>query len=316
VTHQSGDEPALPTWLVTGAQGFLGANLGRHLQGRAHRVGLGRGVGPTLASTYDTWITADLSNPAAVTAAAAQIEGLRPHVVVHAAAMATHEGCESDPEAAHQVNALAAGELSRASRDAGARFVLISTDAVFDGARGHYSENDEPAPFSVYGRTKREGEQRVLEANPDALIVRTNFFGWSPSGTRSILEFFVNALTTNTPVKGFTDFTVTSAYVGALCEVLEALIGTSNTGLLHVTSPDALSKYEFGVAVAEEFGLDATLIAPTTADVDPPRNRDLSLDVSLVQSILMAPLPTQREGIRQAREERVLSLEIPSRQHP
>lgn len=304
MSRQPGDEPVLPTWLVTGAQGFLGANLGRHLQGRAHRVGLGRGVGPTLARTYDAWITADLSDPAAMTAAAAQIEGLRPHVVVHAAAMATHEGCESDPEGARQVNALAAEELSRAARLAGARFILISTDAVFDGARGHYAETDEPSPFSVYGRTKLEGEQRVLEANPNALIVRTNFFGWSPSGTRSILEFFVNALSSNTPVKGFTDFTVTSAYVGALCEALEELAGTNTTDLLHVTSPDALSKYEFGVAVAEEFGLDASLITPTTADVDPPRNRDLSLDVSRALSILTTSLPTQILGIEQARQDR------------
>ena len=301
MTHQSGEGPTLPTWLVTGAQGFLGANLGRHLQGRAHRVGLGRASGPTLASTYDAWITADLADPAAVTAAAAQIEALRPDVIVHAAAMATHEGCEADSEKARQVNALAAGELSRAARTAGARFILISTDAVFDGSRGHYSEDDEPAPFSVYGRTKLEGEQRAQDVNPDALVVRTNFFGWSPSGTRSILEFFVNALTANTPVKGFTDFTVTSAYVGSLCEALEELAGTSTTGLLHVTSPDALSKYEFGVAVAQEFDLDADLITPTTADVDPPRNRDLSLDVSLARSILMTPLPTQREGIVRAK---------------
>ena len=303
MTHQPGDEPALPTWLVTGAQGFLGANLGHHLQGRAHRVGLGRASGPTLASAYDAWITADLADLTAVTAAAAHIDALRPEVIVHAAAMATHEGCETDPEKARQVNTLAAGELSRAARDAGARFILISTDAVFDGTRGHYSEDDEPAPFSVYGRTKLEGEQRTLDVNPNALVVRTNFFGWSPSGTRSILEFFVKALTTNTPVKGFTDFTVTSAYVGVLCEALEELASTSTTGLLHVTSPDALSKYEFGVAVAEEFGLDANLIAPTAADVDPPRNRDLSLDVSRAQSILTTPLPTQREGIRRAQQE-------------
>lgn len=306
MSHQSGDGPALPTWLVTGAQGFLGANLGRHLQGRVHRVGLGRASRSEPATTYDAWITADLADPTARSAAAAQIEALRPDVVVHAAAMATHEACEADPERARQVNALAAEELGIAAHHAGARFILISTDAVFDGGRGHYSETDEPAPFSVYGRTKLEGEKRAHGANADALVVRTNFFGWSPSGTRSILEFFVNALTAGTPVKGFTDFTVTSAYVGALCEALEALADTTASGLLHVTSPDALSKYAFGVAVAEEFGLDANLITPTTADVDPPRNRDLSLDVSRAQSILTTPLSTQHEGIHRAGLDRLL----------
>lgn len=294
-----------PTWLITGAQGFLGTNLGRHLAERVHRVGSTR-TAPT-NNHYDEWVPTDLADPAPLVE---WIHGRRPGVIVHAAAMATHEGCEADPVRAHLVNAVAAEVLSRAAKDAGSRFILISTDAVFDGTRGHYSEDDEPAPFSVYGRTKLEGEQRAREANGNALIVRTNFFGWSPSGTRSILEFFVNALTSGMPVKGFTDFTVTSAYVGALCEALEELADTNTTGLLHVTSPDAMSKYEFGVAVAEEFGLDPTLITPTTADVDPPRNRDLSLDVTRVQRILHALLPTQREGIKRAKSDRTLLASV------
>lgn len=288
-----------PTWVVTGAAGFLGANLGRHLEGRARRVGLARAT--SIPPHYDEAITADLANIADTERAAQKIERLRPSVVVHAAAMATHEECETDPDQAERVNATSTAIIARAAASSGARFILISTDAVFDGTRGNYTEEDEPHPFSTYGRTKLLGEQQALAANPDALVVRTNFFGWSPSGTRSILEFFVTALRNQNPVKGFTDFIVTSAYVGVLCQALEDLTATSTTGILHVTSPDALSKYEFGVAVAEEFGLDTSLITPTAADVDPPRNRDLSLDVSKAQVILGHELPTQREGIAQAR---------------
>lgn len=287
-----------PTWLVTGAAGFLGANLGRHLEGRAHRIGLARTAG---APHYDETVTADLADPDAARAAAEWIERQRPDVVVHAAAMATHEGCETDPDRAQQVNATSAGILAAAAANAGSRFILISTDAVFDGTRGHYTELDEPRPFSTYGRTKLIGEQQALGAHSEALVVRTNFFGWSPSGTRSILEFFVTNLRQGRQVKGFTDFTVTSAYVGVLCEALEELAASDVTGLLHVTSPDALSKYEFGLAAAEEFGLDAGLITPTAADVDPPRNRDLSLDVSRAQSSLCTSLPSQRRGLALAR---------------
>jgi dTDP-4-dehydrorhamnose reductase len=288
---------AHPTWLVTGAAGFLGANLGRHLEGRVRRIGLARTSG---VPHYDETVTADLADPDATRRAAEWIELQRPDVVVHAAAMATHEGCESDPERATQVNATSAGILAAAAANAGSRFILISTDAVFDGTRGHYTEQDEPRPFSTYGRTKLGGEQRVLSAHHGALVVRTNFFGWSPTGARSILEFFVTNLRRGTQVKGFTDFTVTSAYVGVLCEALDELAATDATGLLHVTSPDALTKHEFGVAVADILGLDAGLITPTTADVDPPRNRDLSLDVSKAHSILRHRLLTQREGIERA----------------
>jgi dTDP-4-dehydrorhamnose reductase len=289
-----------PTWLVTGAPGFLGANLGRYLEGRAHRIGLARAPG---IPHYDETVTADLADPDATRAAAEWIERQRPDVVVHAAAMATHEGCESDPDRAEQVNATSAGILAAAAANAGSRFILISTDAVFDGTRGHYTELDEPRPFSTYGRTKLSGEQQALGAHPEALVVRTNFFGWSPSGSRSILEFFVTNLRQGRQVKGFTDFTVTSTYVSVLCEALEELAATDTSGLLHVTSPDALTKYEFGIAVAQEFGLNAGLITPTAADVDPPRNRDLSLDVSRVQQILSRSLPTQVAGIARARAE-------------
>jgi len=289
-----------PTWLVTGAAGFLGANLGKHLQGRAHRVGLAR---TAAVDNYDHIVTGDLADPRALEAVVTQVQELHPDVIVHAAAMATHEACEEHPDSAHQVNAVAAAAIGEAAARVGARFILISTDAVFDGSRGHYTEEDTPIPFSTYGRTKLAGERLTLEANPDSLVVRTNFFGWSPSGSRSILEFFVNNLRSGMPVKGFTDFTVTSAYVGVLCEVLEELAATDTTGLLHVTSPDALSKYEFGVAVAEEFGLDFGLITPTAADIIPPRNRDLSLDIAAAQEVLGRALPSQREGVARARSD-------------
>ena len=287
-----------PTWLVTGANGFLGANMGAFLAGRAHRIGAVRAPrgGDGL---FDAYVAADLTDP---TTLAAVIEETRPDVVVHSAAMASHEACETDPDAARLVNTTAPEALARAAARAGSRFVLISTDAVFDGSRGHYREDDTPNPTSVYGRTKVEAEQAVLVAT-DALVVRTNFFGWSPTGRRSILEFFVNSLSTGQQARGFTDFTTSSAYVQVLAEALWDLVAVDASGSVHVTSPDAMTKYAFGVAVAEEFGLDADLITPTRSDIQPPREGDISLDVSRAQALLGRSLPTMAEGIRLARAE-------------
>ena len=284
-----------PTWLVTGATGFLGANLGAFLDGRVRRIGTARD-GVAASPLFDDWIPADLVRPDGLSAA---IEERRPDVVVHAAAMASHERCEADPAMAERINAYAVGVLAHAAERAGARFVLISTDAVFDGDRGAYSEADAPNPGSVYGHTKLRGEVLAARAT-DALVVRTNFFGWSPSGTRSILEFFVNQLSAGNRVRGFTDFTTTSAYAQVLARTIWQLTESDASGLFHATSPDALTKYEFGVAVASTFGLDAALIEPASADVQPPRGRDISLDVSKVEGLLAAPMPTQREGLSQA----------------
>lgn len=284
-----------PTWLVTGASGFLGANVGAHLEGRAHRIGVTRDGSQPPA--FDEVVSGDLSSP---TELAQIIRDLRPAVVLHAAALASHDECESDPSRAELINATATGLLAQAADESGSRFIYISTDAVFDGQRGNYTEADEPSPTSVYGRTKLAGEQAAQRAT-DALVIRTNFFGWSPSGRRSILEFFVNELSAGHSVRGFTDFTTTSAYAQVLAATIQELTTADAAGIFHLTSPDALTKYEFGVAVADAFDLDASLITPTAANIHPPRKGDISLDVTKVQEFLGHALPTQREDLDRAR---------------
>jgi dTDP-4-dehydrorhamnose reductase len=288
--------PTAPTWLVTGAQGFLGANLGHFLSDRAHRIGLARTTGTS--GQFDELLDLDLSRLDGIEAAVLQA---RPSVVVHAAALSSHEACEADPDLAQLINVEVTDRLARAAQEVGARLILISTDAVFDGKQGNYRESDEPNPFSVYGETKLQGEQRACAAT-EALVVRTNFFGWSPSGSRSILEFFVNELSAGTQVRGFTDFTVTSMYAQHLAQAIWDLAHTSATGILHVSSSDALSKYEFGMQVANRFDLSHSLITPIASDptVVPPRSRDLSLNTDLVASFLGSPTPSQSEGINQA----------------
>lgn len=283
---------------MTGAGGFLGSNIGHWLDGKAVRVGLART--PKVQGSLDRLLQVDLRDAPTVLAAVREV---RPDVIVHAAALADHGTCQADPVVAQALNVDAARTVAEAARAVGARLIHISTDAVFDGRRGNYRETDEPNPFSVYGQTKLLGEQRVLDAYPSATVARTNFFGWSPSGKRSILEFFVNSLRSGTHVSGFTDFVVTSLYVRHLAALLFEIAATEHHGLLHVTSADPLSKYDFGVAVAKRFGLDPRLIDPVSGTAGPDgisRKRDLSLDTGLLRALLGHEIPTQSEGIDQA----------------
>lgn len=282
---------------MTGASGFLGANIGLALGQGFHKIALSRdGAVPT---HFDGAVSGVLQHPDEV---ARQVISLRPDVIIHAAAISSHELCESDPAGALLVNATATGILAHAAHEVGARFVYISTDAVFDGRRGNYVEADDPNPMSVYGHTKLAGEVGAQSAT-EALVIRTNFFGWSPSGHRSILEFFVDALSHGHQIRGFTDFTTSSAYAQDLARTIYRLVDSGAAGTFHVTSSDSMTKYSFGVAAAEEFGLDASLILPTAADIHPPRAGNISLDVSKVQGLLGHELPTMLEGIRRAREE-------------
>jgi dTDP-4-dehydrorhamnose reductase len=242
----------------------------------------------------------DLTNAETVTKL---VDSVKPSVIFHSAAMSSHEACDSNPTDAMLVNSGATETLANAAASCGALMVYISTDAVFDGMRGSYAETDVTNPFSVYGESKLAGEDAVRAANDHHLILRTNFFGWSPSGTRSILEFFVNGFRSRNEMKGYTDFTVTSLYAPQLLSLTAALVESGSTGTFHVASSDALSKFDFGITVAETFALDASLLMPSAsaaAGHSTSRRRDLSLSTEKLSSVLGQALPSQAEGIATA----------------
>jgi len=280
-------------WLVTGANGFLGANAGHFLnQKNVTAIGLTRDAA---AVQFDSTIHVDLKNPGELAAA---IRESTPSVILHCAAISSHEDCERNPELAIRVNAEATREAARAAQETHAQLIYISTDSVFSGTRGNYTELDPTDPFSVYGTTKLLGEQ-YARVETHALIIRTNFFGWSTTGTRSILEFFHTNLENHNPIHGFTDVTTTSLYVPTLLDYIWQLVQGDNTGIFHVTSRDPLTKYEFGQQVAQAWDLDSNNLTPTHSDQ--PRN--ISLNTSKLATTLNAQIQSQVEGIQLARRD-------------
>ena len=139
----------------------------------------------------------------------------------------------------------------------------ISTDAVFDGKKGDYSEEDKPNPLSVYARTKLAGEQTVMATNPRAIVARVNLFGWSLTGKRSLAEWFINNLSEGNPLMGFTDVYFCPLLANDLAKLLIDMLERDLQGLYHVVSSECISKHEFGVRLAKWFELDHTLIKPT-----------------------------------------------------
>jgi dTDP-4-dehydrorhamnose reductase len=282
----------MTTWLVTGVTGLLGANAALALQGDLHVVGLARESRPL--AWCPNIITGDLLDPQSLRRA---VEVVQPDVILHCAALAHHGMCEEDPELADAVNV----EGTRALRalTEGRTFVYISTDTVFSGSQGGHRETDAVAPTTVYGETKARAEELVLES-ADSLVIRTNFFGWSPSGRRSILEFFVERLRQGDETPGFTNYRVASIFSAELLAAVKSLVEMQARGIVHVASSDTLSKFEFGVSVAEAFECDPGLIAPA---LSPMPDRDLSLNCDRASLLLGRSLPTQRDGIKRARQE-------------
>jgi len=283
-------------WLITGASGFLGANAVRLLSPTHDVVGLVRDVNS--APWCDQKVTADLLAVEALERAVHEVE---PDVVLHCAGMAHHGACHANEELAMRVNAQASGVLAAAARRAGASFVYVSTDAVFNGERGWYAEDEPVSPNNAYGRSKAAGEEAVLTAHPAAVIARTNFFGWSPSGHSSTLEFFVREVGAGNHVPGFVDYTVTSLFVEDVVQSFELLVASGESGVFHVVARDAVSKFDFGQLVAAEFGLDGSLIEESAGPDGP---KDLSLRSDRLAALRGEPMPSQAEGTARARTSR------------
>ena len=231
--------------LVTGASGLLGLNLSLHL-GSAHKV-FGILHSQELREPPFRTFKDDFSNFGSLESL---VSKARPDLLINCAAMANLDTCESQPEEAHRVNAELPGALAVICKKKGIRFIHISTDAVFDGRMGDYSEEDVPNPISVYAKTKFEGESMVAGEYPEAIIARVNFYGYSLSGKRSLAEFFLNNLKAGNKVNGFVDVMFCPLYVTDLVNTLMQMVDKELKGLFHVVSPETLSKYAFGVKIA------------------------------------------------------------------
>ncbi len=281
--------------LVTGASGLLGLNFALRFHDTHHIRGVVHSH-PLREAPFEQ-ITADLSDADAL---AQILDHTQPEVVLHCAALANVDACERDPEYAMRVNCDLPAALAKAAARDGFHLVHLSTDAVFDGQRGDYCEDDLPNPLGAYARSKLAAEQAVLDACPQALVARVNFYGWSLSGRRSLGEFFYTNLKNRQPVKGFTDVFFCPLEATMLAEVLLRLVERRVNGIYHVVSSECLSKYEFGLAVARKFGLDGGLIAPVSVregGLVAQRSPNLRLRTEKLSTALGQPAPAQADGL-------------------
>ncbi len=281
--------------LVTGASGLLGLNLSLMEIGAHSIVGVDRSK---LADTPFEIIKADLLDPEVEHHI---LDTVKPDAVIHTAALANLEACEEQPETARQLNAQLPGELADACARRGIHMIHVSTDAVFDGTKdGVYTEEDAPNPQGIYAQTKLEGERNVLSANPGALVVRVNFFGWSLSGTRSLPEFFINNLSAGKKAQGFTDVFFCPLFVGDLAEILIKILAQGLSGIYHVVGSESLSKHDFGIAVARQFGLDERLIEAVSVEESTliaRRSHNLRLSIHKLSTALGEPVPGFSTGL-------------------
>ena len=221
--------------VITGAGGQLGTALQAALAGH-QLIALDRA-------------TLDIGAPHARDALLA----LFPEVVIHSAAMTDVDGCERDPDEAYRVNALGAKHAAEACAELNAGLVYVSTDYVFDGAKGApYVEDDETNPLSVYGRTKLEGERFVRAIAPRYYVVRTS---WVYARRRRNFVYRMLQLASERPrLSVVTSEYGSPTYAPDLARAIAGLLRVECCGVFHLVNEGAVSRYEFARAILDEAG--------------------------------------------------------------
>ncbi len=242
--------------LVIGNNGLLGQELMVRL-------------GPPGQVTGADLDTCDITRPEQI---AAVLNSTRPDWVINSAAYTDVDGCESNYETARAINVVGAGNLARACRDRDIGLVQLSTDFIFDGKKGReYNEDDQPAPLSVYGETKLEGEREVIKVGGRYIIVRTSWlFG---KGGRNFPDTILKAARSSDSLRVVSDQTGSPTYAVDLADAIGELIRKDASGVVHVTNRGSCSWAEYADFVIKLSGLETKIIPVSSEEMKRPAVR-------------------------------------------
>lgn len=258
--------------LITGGKGQLGRELQRALALSQESEGQpsgwrGAGLKPGLLGMGGARVLAldlpelDVTDAGAVERALGQA---RPDLVIHAAALTDTSLCEEDPALAMRVNAEGPLHVARACRRVDAALVYVSTNEVFDGARGEpYGESDEPRPINAYGRSKLEGEGLVRETLPRCYVVRTAWL--YAEGGNNFPAKVLRAAEGRSELSVVTDEVATPTWARDLAQAVIRLVAQPAYGTYHLTNAGYCSRYEWAAEVLRLAGRADVALRPITS---------------------------------------------------
>ncbi len=273
-------QAAIGRMLVAGASGTLGGPLAERA------AAAGWDVTATYLTRPDrvragTPVRLDLRDPAAVRDV---IDVTRPDAIIHAAVT------ERSGEGYDDAIRLSGRHLADIAAARGIRLVALSTDLVFDGAEGVYTEESPPRPAanSRYGAAKMDAERAIAAICPEALIVRTSLiYDFDPANAQ--VAWMLAALRRGEPLRLYTDQIRCPIWAVNLADALLELAGKPVSGLLHVVGPEPVSRYDLGTALLDALGHDgARLVEKASAPDTHPKV--LHLPVERARAILDTPL--------------------------
>jgi dTDP-4-dehydrorhamnose reductase len=272
------------TILITGHTGMLGKDILEILKQNKNIeiIGLSRKKNNSLSIKQ---IELDLCQTEKITAI---LNYINPNTIIHTSAIVNLETCEKNKIQTHKLHIDATKKIASFNHEK-TKFIYISTDSVFDGIKGNYSEEDIPNPLNNYAKTKFQGEITALKANKNTLVLRTNLYGMSQPNGKSIAEWAINKLKNNKTITGFSDIKFNPLYTKQCARIIEFFLERNTNGIINIGTTQQLSKYEFLKKIAKEFELNPTLILKGTStqlNLHPKRPQNTTLNLNKLKKLL------------------------------
>lgn len=281
--------------LITGISGLLGSNLAYCLRNQYEILGIYNSY--KIAIDGVKVRQCDLCQKVDVKYI---VEDFSPEIIVHAAAQANVEICEEDSNFTDKINVMATKNIVEILHGTDVKLIYISSDLVYDGVKGDFSEEDLIGPLNKYAESKVAAEREVLK-NSNAIVFRTNFFGWNIQKRESLGEWVINALRSNRKIKGFIDAKFSSIYTFDLAQILDRTILKNLSGVYNLGSRTSVSKYDFAVLIATNLSFDSNLIEAVSIDefdFKAKRSKNLSLNVGKIEKDIERQCPSLEDSVK------------------
>ncbi len=285
--------------LITGVNGFVAGSVMAHAKGKWEIHGIGRsenlanetGLIYHKLDLLDGEKLADLFNE------------IRPDAVIHTAAMANIDTCQKNQEMAEQANVEITLSIANLCRQLGSKLIFCSTDAVFDGTKGDYTESDVPRAVNFYAETKIKAEKIVLVASDQNVVARLALVMGLPviGKGNSFLADTIGKLEKGISVPFPVNETRTPIDVVTLGSALVEMAGNQFGGIIHLSGCTKINRYQMALEIAKTLGYSTELIQSVDSNAmegRAPRSNDVSMDNSLARKVLKTPMLTLSEGLK------------------
>jgi dTDP-4-dehydrorhamnose reductase len=262
--------------LVIGSNGLLGQKMAEQLvRGTSYHLTLASVERASVRELESApYVQLDITSHKEVRDCVADV---RPDVIFNCAAMTNVDACETERELAWKINVSGVEYLAEAAKKQHATVVHVSSDYVFDGKNGPYTEDDRPEPLSYYGKSKLASENVLLSSGVPHVIARTMvLYGHAPGVKSNFALWLIQSLQAKQSVRIVDDQIGNPTLADDLAYGLLRAVEVGKTGIFNIAGRDIMTRHEFAVRLARVFKLDESLIIPIkTSSLKQPAARPL-----------------------------------------